>query len=218
VRHQKQRSDAFFSGELTGSLRQIYWAMQTAKDVTPHSGTEWRMDSTDPETWHRAAAAWQQAAKLARPLLIALADKQLLDNPAEMLRLIEIEDLLRQARDGQMPLLRRDGRAIVPGLNDDRKDRRVPLGLPAHLWARHQRWFVALKDISRTGAGLSSGPDIDLSEFVCLMIGGDREIPATVAWSRSNRLGIQFMSPLPINDPLFVNAWALRRSAGAIVD
>jgi hypothetical protein len=218
VRHQKLRRVAFFSAALTAELRQIYWAIQIAKDSTPLTGKEWRAGCNEPETWRRSAACWQHAAKLARRLLISLADQQLIGCVPEMLHLIEVEDLLRQARDGQMPMLRRDGRAIIPGLNDDRQDRRIPLGLPANLWARKQQWFVALKDISRTGAGLASGPNLDVSEFATLMIGGEREIPATIAWSKNNRLGIQFMAPLPLNDSIFANAWALRRSAGAIAE
>jgi len=66
------------------------------------------------------------------------------------------------------------------------------------------------EDISTTGLCLTNAPTLMLKQPVEIQLKGGRHLSGTVVWAQGGKVGLQFVTPLPLTDPLL--AGQLRRS------
>jgi hypothetical protein len=58
------------------------------------------------------------------------------------------------------------------------------------------------KDISADGLGLKDAPALPLRHDIEVELRGGRRLSGTIVWVGGGKLGVQFGSTLPRNDPL----------------
>ena len=84
-----------------------------------------------------------------------------------------------------------------------RAARRLAANIPAQL--KSERWVqpVEVRNISLTGAGLRGAFDARPGETLTILLQDGRALQAEVRWSRAGFCGLQFTSPLRVDDPVF---------------
>lgn len=70
----------------------------------------------------------------------------------------------------------------------------------AVLGARGREKLVRVVNISREGAMITPAPPLRIGEPVTLRLPGELCVPGTVQWIREGRLGINFTTPLVIEE------------------
>lgn len=80
---------------------------------------------------------------------------------------------------------------------------RLPANIPAQL--KSDRWVqpVEVRNISLTGAGLRGAFDARPGETLTILLQDGRTLSAEVRWSRMGFCGLQFVTALRVDDPLF---------------
>lgn len=113
--------------------------------------------------------------------------------------------LLRGVIHGQQPCLDPRGDIILPDLPQRRRARRHAILQNCALHSRGVRHDAFANDISATGLGLTNAPALMLKQPVDVELKGGRHLSGTVVWVKDGKVGVQFVTALPLNDPLLAS-------------
>ena len=110
--------------------------------------------------------------------------------------------LLRAATRGWRPCIDPKGNIFLPVLPQRRRARRFPLMQACTVHCGGAAHAAFAKDISADGIGLKDAPALPLKRGIEVELKGGRRLSGTIVWVGGGKLGVQFGSTLPRNDPL----------------
>ena len=110
--------------------------------------------------------------------------------------------LLNAVIHGKHPCLDPRGAIFLPALPQRRRARRFALLQDCAILFRGIRYDAFAKDISATGLGLTNAPPLILKHPIDVELKGGRRLSGTVVWVKDGKVGVEFLTLLPPNDPL----------------
>jgi len=113
-----------------------------------------------------------------------------------------LNGLLQRAAAGGFPCLDLRGKPVVPLLPQRRRSSRRMMVEECRLRWRTRHCNAMVRDISSGGIGLSSTPDLREGDPIVVELDCGRSFSGIVAWARDGEAGVEFSTPLPLNDPL----------------
>lgn len=187
------------------SLHDYYSRVAFVGAVSDMPADEWRLGtSLTNADWRDLEDAWCRVCALASDAMHHMIEVSLDLDGFSPQQLNLVRGIVSAAKDGARPCVESDGTVIVPGWLDRRRQERLTVHWPVSLEVNGRWENGTLRDISTSGMGLSDCRFHPVGTEVVAHLQSGRYLAGRVQWSRDDRLGAVFLSPLAQDDPLLV--------------
>lgn len=188
--------------EFVGLLQSYYSRLAFSTALSESVALDWPVAHPRHIGWAELADVWKSSCSAGLIAIHKSFDLPTLSDVDVRRGLIEVHELLLRVKAGDAPCVRGDGRLILPGKMDERREQRIKIGARVRISSAGLNAFATLQDISSSGMGLAFAPPLTVGAHVTATQSDGRQLSGRVVWSERDRAGIRFEHPLPPTDPL----------------